>query len=229
MKTLVVVGIFSLALAAPGAKAQSARPDWSVNLHFSPYLFEGQIHNEIGIADYSYNTFLGADFTRKISRYFDASLSVGYTKAHAEFSPVVYRFISASSSIPPESFLTESYNVYLNLRFVPVTLGRFSPFISAGFGADYFSHEAKGYYDQYTSTSISIYDNGYVSQHELVPFIPVEAGILLNLYRTGEFNLALNAEVLTMYSLRQNVSFDGVGQMSQPISTGILTGISVGW
>ncbi len=75
------------ALVATDAGAQTAESNWAVNVHFSPYLFEGQINQAGNVYDYSYHTFLGIDLTRILSEYFSVSLSLGYTKSKANIIP----------------------------------------------------------------------------------------------------------------------------------------------
>ncbi len=224
MKTLTLFAMVLIAIPPSMIDAQEMKPDWSINLHASPYLFEGQIEINDGswVHNYSFDTFIGVDLTRRLGEVFDASISFGYTKARADVAPTV-AFQSAESSIPLNSFLTESYNSCLKLSFLPASSGIFHPFISTGFGLAYFTHESKMAILTFPVTA------SYVTQHTFVPFIPAEAGMLFDIYQIGNFRLGFDASVLAMFSLRKNVYLDNAGMMTQPISMGIITGVSVGW
>ena len=235
MKTLKLLTALGIALTWGNTKAQITTSDWSININGSPYLFQGQIEQESQVSNYSYHTMFGVDFMKKISDLFAISISLDYTKAKANISPY-YNHLdtgiivvpAADSPIPINSFLTESYGAYFKFRFSPITFGILSPFVSAGFGFSYFTHESKVVYPIWIAANIVIPPH-YSSQHIMVSFIPVEAGLLFNVYQLGNFQFGLDASVLAMYSLRRNVSFDQAGTMTQPISTGIITGLSIGW
>jgi hypothetical protein len=59
--------------------------------------------------------------------------------------------------------------------------------------------------------------------------MPAQAGMLFDICRIGNFRLGFDVSVLAMFSLRDKVLFNGAGKMTQPISTGIITGVSIGW
>ncbi|HUI31848.1 MAG TPA: hypothetical protein VLX91_16690 [Candidatus Acidoferrales bacterium] len=230
MKTFMLYAVLIIAVPSLESEAQETGPDWSVNVHASPLLFQGQIKINEGswVHNYSFNTFIGIDLTRKLGEHFDASISFSYTKATASIAQAVL-FQSVESSIPMNSFLTESYGSYLKLSFSPIDSGIFRPYVSAGFGVAYFKHEGKSYdYSQWATYPVPP-DTIYSAQRLVVPFIPAEAGIIFNAYQVGDFRVGFDVSVLAMYSLRKEVNFDQAGAMTQPISAGIITGITVGW
>lgn len=225
MKTLTLFAMLLIAVPPSKIQAQEMRPDWSINLHASPYLFEGQIEQSDWISDYSYHTFFGVDFMRGLSEHFALSASFDYTKARADIRPVLMES-EIESSIPMNSFLTESYSSCLKLSFLPTSSGSLQPHLSAGFGLTYFAHESKS---NYRSSGTGDYPPWYSSQRVWVPFMPAQAGMLFDICRIGNFRLGFDVSVLAMFSLRDKVLFNGAGKMTQPISTGIITGVSIGW
>ncbi len=70
VEVMVTLTILIGAFVAGGARAQTTASDWSVNVHFSPYLFEGQINQDGSVYNYSCHTFLGVDLSRKLNREF---------------------------------------------------------------------------------------------------------------------------------------------------------------
>ena len=229
MRTLMLSIVLISALLSTRIEAQTTQPDWSIDIHVSPYLFQGQIKviNSDDyfpwVSDYSFHTFLGVDLTRKLSEHFDVSISFDYTKASANlWEPILY--VAADPSIPNNSFLTESYTSYLTLRYAPINIGFIEPYVSTGFGLTYFAHESKT-----PPPPIAHAITRYDTQHFMVPIVPLKAGMLFNVYQVGNFRIGIDASVLAMYGLRKNVNFDDAGEMTQPISTGIITGISIGW
>lgn len=224
MKTLALFALLLIAIPLAKIEAQNMRPDWSIDLHASPYLFQGQI-DQSWVSDYSFHTFLGVGFMRKLSGHFALSASFDYTKARADLRPVLTES-AKGSSIPMNSFLTESYSSCLKLNFLPTSSGSLQPHLTTGFGLTYFAHESKG---NYGSPGPGYYPPVYFSQHIWVPFIPAQAGMLFDLYQIGSFRLGFDVSLLAMFSLRDKFYFTGAGKMTQPISTGIITGVSIGW
>lgn len=226
MKTFTLVGMLIVVTLTSKLEAQNTSPDWSINLHASPFLFQGQIVQNDWFYNYSYHTFVGIGLSRKLSQRVDFSISIDYTKALASYRIVYVE--TAGSSIPFNSFLTESYDSYLKITFSPESSGILQPHLSTGIGFAYFAHESKGYY------SGPILDFApipvvYQAQRIFVPFVPAEAGMHFDVYQMGDFRFGFDASVLAMFSLRENVMFSGAGKMTQPISAGIITGITMGW
>ncbi len=229
MRTLMLSVVLISALLSSRIEAQTTQPGWSIDIHASPYLFQGQIkqisdYYITSVSDYSFHTLLGVNLTTKLSEHFDVSISFDYTKASGNLTekPVP---VAAESSIPNNSFLTESYNSYLTLRYAPINLGFIEPYVSTGFGLTYFAYESKALLEGIGPLERPFYD----AQRIMVPFVPLKAGMLFNVYQVENFRLGIDASVLAMYGLKKNVNFDLAGEMTQPISTGIVTGISIGW
>ena len=202
MRTLMLSIILISALLSSRIEAQTTQPDWSFDIHASPYLFQGQIKQKGDydfpwVSDYSFQTFLGVDLTRKLSKHFDVSISFDYTKASAIL--IEPRLSMADGpSIPINSFLTESYNSYLTLRYAPINIGFIDPYVSTGFGLTYFAHESKT-----APPPIARAIPGYDTQRIMVPIVPLKAGMIFNAYQVGNFRIGIDASVLAMYGLRK--------------------------
>jgi hypothetical protein len=227
MKTFMLVGMLVVVILTSKLEAQNIVPEWSVNVHASPFLFQGQIVQTNWFYNYTYHTFLGIGITKKLNQHVNASFSLDYTKAWASYRLLMTA--STASSIPFNSFLTESYDSYLEIIFLPTSYGILQPHLSTGIGLAYFTHESKQGYNPGPFEYFVPVPATYQSQRFFVPFVPAEAGMFFDVCQLGNFKLGFDASVLAMFSLRKNVVFAGAGKMTQPISAGIITGLTLGW